>query len=119
MPTPMWTPPPEMVERAVMTRFMREHGFETYDELWRWSVEDLEGFWSAIWDFFDVGPGSGPALAERTMPGARWFPECEVNYAAHAFRSRDDGALAILHASELRELGRWTWGDLRAQAAAV
>src|SRR5919199_1999323 len=119
MPTPLWTPPAEMVERAVMTRFMREHGFEDYDALWRWSVEDLDGFWGAIWDFFEVGPRSGPVLAERRMPGARWFPDVELNYAAHAFRGRADDRLGILDASELRELGEVTWGELRSQAAAI
>src|SRR5919202_157371 len=119
MPTPLWTPPGEMVERAVMTRFMRAHGFGDYDALWRWSVQDLEGFWGAVWDFFEVGPRSGPVLAERRMPGARWFPEVELNYAAHAFRDRADDRLAILHASELRDLGEVTWGELRAQAAAI
>jgi acetoacetyl-CoA synthetase len=119
MPTPLWTPPSEMVERAVMTRFMREHGFDDYDALWHWSVEDLDGFWGAIWDFFEVGPRTGPVLADRRMPGARWFPETEVNYAAHAFRDRQDDAVAIVHASELRELGEVTWGELRAQTAAI
>jgi acetoacetyl-CoA synthetase len=108
-----------MVERAVMTGFMRAHGFADYDALWRWSVDDLEGFWGAVWDFFEVGPRSGPVLAERRMPGARWFPETQVNYAAHLFRGKPDDRVAILHASELRELGEWTWGDLRAQTAAI
>jgi acetoacetyl-CoA synthetase len=119
MPTPLWTPPPEMAERALITRFMREHGFEDYDALWRWSVEDLDGFWGAIWDFFEVGPRSGPVLADRSMPGARWFPDTRVNYAAHAFRGRDDDAPAVLHASELRDLAEVTWGELRAQTAAI
>jgi acetoacetyl-CoA synthetase len=120
MPTPLWTPSPEMAERAVMTRFMREHGHRDYDALWRWSVEDLDGFWGAVWDFFAVGERPGPVLAEREMPGARWFPEARVSYPEHAFRDRDDGALAILHASEVRpELGEVTWGELRAQVARI
>jgi acetoacetyl-CoA synthetase len=94
-----------MVERAVMTRFMRAHGFGSYDEMWRWSVEDLDGFWGAIWDFFEVGPRRGPVLASRAMPGARWFPDVELNYAEYAFRGRDDDDLAIVHASEMRAGG--------------
>ena len=43
MPTLLWEPPPALVERAVMTRYMRSlgRGFDDYHELWRWSVEDL------------------------------------------------------------------------------
>src|ERR671914_716201 len=77
----MWTPSPERVERANITRYLhwlrdrRGLRFASYDELWRWSVDDLDGFWTSVWEFFEVGgPAPGPALAERRMPGARRFP---------------------------------------------
>jgi acetoacetyl-CoA synthetase len=123
----LWQPSAELVERSRLTELIRwlerERGlhFDGYGELWRWSVDDLEGFWSAIWEFFDVQADGEPvpALVAREMPGARWFPGTQLNYAEHAFAGKDDGAVAILHASELRELGEMTWGELRAQVAAV
>jgi acetoacetyl-CoA synthetase len=123
----LWEPPASLVERARMSEYMRwlaaERGrdFATYDELWGWSVGDLDAFWSSIWDFFDVQADGDPTpvLAEREMPGARWFPNANLNYAEHVFRGKADGGVAILHASELRELGELTWGELRAQVAAV
>src|SRR3954464_187854 len=111
----LWEPSEERTERAVMTRFMRERGFDTYDELWQWSVDDLEGFWGAIWDFFDVGAEYERVLGDRTMPGAEWFPGAEINYAAHIFRGKDDAATAIIARSELRDLQELTWGELREQ----
>ncbi len=119
MPTPLWEPPPELVERAAMTRFMREHGFEDYASLWRWSVDDLEGFWGALWRFFAVGEAPSTVLASRAMPGAEWFPGTRLNYAAHLFRDRDPGQTAIVHASELRGQAEWSWGDLRERTAAI
>jgi acetoacetyl-CoA synthetase len=119
MPTLLWEPPAELVERAVMTRYMRERGLGTYEELWRWSVTDLDGFWGSIWDFFGVQGTYDQVLAERRMPGAAWFPGAGVNYAEHLFRGKDPGATAILHASELRELSELSWGELRAQAARI
>ena len=119
MPTLLWEPPTEMVERALMTRFMRERGHASYDELWRWSVEDLEGFWASIWDFFGVQGAYDRVLGSETMPGAEWFPGAQVNYAEHLFRGKDDDAVAIVHASELRELSEWTWGELRRQTASM
>jgi acetoacetyl-CoA synthetase len=119
MPTLLWKPPAEMVERAVMTRYMRERGVETYDELWRWSVEDLEGFWASIWDFFGVDGGYERALASAEMPGAEWFPGAQVNYAEHLFRGKDPHGVAIVHASELRDQAELTWGELREQAARI
>jgi acetoacetyl-CoA synthetase len=95
--------------------------FETYDELWRWSVDDLEAFWSSIWDFFGVqADGSYErALGSREMPGAEWFAGTSLNYAEHIFADKDDGEPAILHASELRDLGELSWGELRAQVAST
>ena len=52
------------------------------------------------------------------MPGAQWFPGARLSYAEHFFRGRDDDAVAIHHAGELRELSQWTWGELREQTAA-
>jgi acetoacetyl-CoA synthetase len=117
MPTLLWEPPADLVERAVMTRYMRERGFEDYDSLWRWSVQDIEGFWASIWEFFGVEGGYERVLASREMPGAVWFPGAQVNYADHLFRGKDPDAIAIVHASELRELAEITWGELREQVA--
>jgi acetoacetyl-CoA synthetase len=126
-PEKLWDPPAELVERARLTEYMRwleaERGlsFAGYNELWRWSVDDLEGFWSSIWDFFGVRADGGyeRALGSRTMPGAEWFSGTSLNYAEHVFADKDDDAAAILHASELRELGELSWGELRAQVAAT
>jgi acetoacetyl-CoA synthetase len=122
----LWEPSAELVERSRLTEFMRwlerkrDLSFAGYEELWRWSVDDLDGFWSAIWEFFDVQADGEPApvLAAREMPGARWFPNAKLNYAEHVFAGKDDAAVAILHASELRELREMTWGELRRQVAA-
>jgi acetoacetyl-CoA synthetase len=121
MGTKLWEPPEELVERALMTRYMRwlDRGFETYDDLWRFSVEDLEGFWASIWEFFDVDSSYDSVLASREMPGAVWFSGAEVNYAERAFQGKDDDALAIVHAGELRDLAEMTWGELRSQVAAI
>src|SRR6188472_2631389 len=120
MPPPvLWEPPSELFERAVMTRFMHERGCDDYDALWRWSVEDVEGFWAAVWDFFAVGERSGPVLPDASMPGAKWFPEVELNYAEYAYRGKDDGATAIVAAGETRDEIMWTWGDLREQTARI
>jgi acetoacetyl-CoA synthetase len=123
----LWEPSAELVERSRLTEFTRwlerERGlsFHGYAELWQWSVDDLDGFWSAIWEFFDVqADGSpSPVLASRQMPGARWFPGARLNYAEHVFAGKDDGEVAILHASELRDLDELTWSELREQVAAV
>src|SRR5688500_17074316 len=121
MPTKLWEPPRELVEGSLMTWYMRwlDRGFETYDELHRWSVEDLEGFWGSIWEFFEVDGSYEQVLADRSMPGARWFTGAEVNYAEHAFRGKPADRVAIVHAGELREQAEVTWSELREQVAGI
>ncbi len=126
-PELLWTPSPEQVHRAALTGYQawveRKHGltFERYEDLWRWSVTDIDAFWSSIVEYFDLRLGGSPSgvLGSRSMPGAEWFPGARVNYSEHVFRGRADDGLAIQHASELRPLSSWTWGELRAQTAAI
>jgi acetoacetyl-CoA synthetase len=126
-PEALWHPSAELVEGSRLTGYMRwlqsERGlrFDSYEELWRWSVDDLDGFWGSIWDFFEVRADGErePVLAGREMPGAEWFPGTSLNYAEHVFAGKEEDEVAILHASELRDLGELTWGELRAQVAAV
>jgi acetoacetyl-CoA synthetase len=123
----LWEPSPEAIERSQMTRFMRWLAAERdldfdgdYGRLWKWSVDELEAFWQAIWDHFEVIAHSEPSavLGSRSMPGAEWFPGATLNYAEHIFRGRDAGALAIQHAAEGGDLRELTWGEVRSRVAA-
>jgi acetoacetyl-CoA synthetase len=124
----LWEPSAEAVERSNLTRYARwleaerDLGFGgDYHALWRWSVQELEEFWSSIWEFGGV-EASVPyerVLASREMPGARWFEGAELNYAEHLFRGKSDAEVAIRHASELRELGELSWGELREQVGRI
>jgi acetoacetyl-CoA synthetase len=126
-PPIVWTPSPERIASATITRY-REWLNETrglelagYPDLWQWSVDELEAFWESIWEFFEV-QASEPyerVLTTREMLGAQWFPGARLSYVDHVFRGRDDAEVAIRQASELRPLGEWTWGELRARAGAV
>lgn len=122
----LWTPDKAFIERSNMKQFMdwlaRERGktFDDYDSLWRWSVDDLEGFWGAIWDYFGI-ISTTPyerVLDREVMPGARWFEGARVNYAEHMLRHEQvdpDGA-AVFHLSELRPLEKMSWREVGGQA---
>jgi acetoacetyl-CoA synthetase len=116
----LWEPSDERVARATMTRYMRERGFDDYESLRQWSVDDLEGFWASVWDFFEVDSDYEQVLADRSMPGAQWFPGARVNYAEHIFRGKADDQVAMLARSEVRpDLRSLTWGEVREQTARV
>jgi acetoacetyl-CoA synthetase len=126
-PAVLWQPSEAFAERTRMRAFMRWLAEErdvhvaSYDELWRWSVEDLDTFWSSIAAYFDVHFHEPPqaVLGSREMPGAQWFEGATLSYPEHILRGRDDDVVAIRHASELRPLTELTWGELRVLAARI
>jgi len=122
----LWTPPSDVREHTQTGRYLawleRERGlrFDDRHALWTWSVTDLEGFWSSIWEFFDVRTSVPPErmLGRRTMPGAEWFPGARLNYAENLLdRGRPSGDPAIFGRSQTRGPVDLTWGDLLDQVA--
>ena len=131
---PLWTPSALRIERSRLHHFMRwlekerQLSFADYASLWAWSVEDLEQFWGAVWDYFAL-QSSTPitrVLGSAAMPGAVWFEGARLNLAQQMFRFHDaeiDGGdgdrAAIISQSELRPMARLSWRDLRRQITAV
>ncbi len=122
----VWTPPADVRERTEIGRYLRwlaEHRgleFESYDELWRWSVEDLDGFWSSVWDFFGVRARAPytAVLSSRAMPGAEWFPAALLNYAENMVGAEDGLDRPAVHGrSHTRPPVDLTFGELRDQVA--
>jgi len=118
---PLWTPSSERVAKAAMTEFMGFVGERTgrtlssYEDLHAWSVEDVEGFWSAIWDYCGVIGDKGQTVLKDgdRMPGAAFFPEARINYAENMLRRNDDGD-AIVFWGEDKVKRRLSWRELHA-----
>jgi acetoacetyl-CoA synthetase len=124
---PLWEPSPERAAGANLTRFqdfLRETRglcFADYDELWRWSVTDLEGFWAAVWAFFELDRVSGydQVLADDSMPGARWFTGAEVNFAGYLLDQGAPDAVAVTGVDEAGNVSQLSREELRGQVAAL
>ena len=119
----LWTPAPAVAANSQVAGFMRwlaetKHlPLSSYDDVWRWSVEDLDGFWSAVWEYFDVHSTQPyeSVVSSRSMPGAVWFRGSRVNYAEHMLRHEAVAApdeAALVHSSELRPLAKMAWREL-------
>jgi acetoacetyl-CoA synthetase len=122
----LWEPPADLRQSTQIGRFMefaeRRCGrtFSGYDDLWRWSVEDLEGFWGSVWEFFELRSHAPfeRVLASREMPGAVWFPGARLNYAEHLVgRDEDTSEVAVIAHSQTRPEFKVTFGELRQQVA--
>jgi acetoacetyl-CoA synthetase len=124
---PIWSPSPERIERAKLTRFMRfvreryQAPVSDYAALHRWSIEFPENFWSEVWDFCEVRAQTrATRIIEdgNRMPGARWFIGARLNYAENLLR-RDDDAPAIIFRNERGERRQLSWHELRRETARI
>ncbi|MBM3678377.1 MAG: acetoacetate--CoA ligase [Actinobacteria bacterium] len=122
----IWRPGPEDISGSRLSAFIRwlaaERGLELdgYAPLHAWSVADLEGYWTAVWDYFGVR-ASVPArrvLSGSTMPDVRWFEGAELNLAEGFLAGAPDDA-ALVWGDESGEVGEMTYGRLRAEVARV
>jgi acetoacetyl-CoA synthetase len=118
----LWNPPDDAWGATRLGQFAQRYApaaVGDYPALWQWSVDDLPGFWRAVWEFFELGDGtaSDAVLADTTMPGAIWFPGVRVNYAEHLLRGNGlaDDDVAVIAESQTRAPVEWTLGELREQ----
>ncbi|MGC1173352.1 acetoacetate--CoA ligase [Polaromonas sp.] len=111
-------------------RKTRGLSFDSYEALRQWSVNDLDAFWQSIWDYFELQSPTphSAVLAENRMPGARWFPGAQFNYARQVFRHVDKahaaGFPAVISHNEKSLAGgeppkELSWPELRRQVASL
>lgn len=129
--TPLYTPTRASIEQSLMKRFMdwlfikKGLYFRDYDDLWDWSVTDLEDFWENIWQFFDIQSYTPYHQVvyrpnQLDMIGTRWFAGATLNYAEHIFRHKTQQRPALLFASEQQPAAMpLSWATLEQQVAAV
>jgi len=94
--------------------------FDSYEDAWQWSVDNLEDFWARIWNEFEIithEPYSAVlatvAPGEPAMPGAQWFPGARLNFAEHIVRSLTQQGEAIMLSSRSQTNGSIEWSGNR------
>jgi acetoacetyl-CoA synthetase len=125
--TPAWIPSPSRISNARVNAFMswlnQERGltFDSYEDLWHWSVTDIDAFWRAVWEWFAVPSATRPsrALGSARMPGAEWFAGVELNYVRQVFRHANAERAAIIARDESGTTREISWQDLQQQVAAL
>src|SRR5215510_12111032 len=104
----LWEPPDDVLDTTELGGYLdwlrarRALTFASYHELWRWSVDDLAGFWSSIAEWSGTIWHRAPTttLASPAMPGTRWFEGGLLNYTEHALRAageRSDETAVVAH----------------------
>jgi len=110
MISPLWQPSDDRIKATNMYRFMTRvnkqfnKNFTDYPELWEWSVENLEDFWSLAWDFLDIKtsvPYTKVIENKDKMPGAKFFVGSKLNFAENLLQFRNDKTALIFRGEDL------------------
>jgi len=125
--TPLWQPARDLVEKSNLTRYMRwlkterNLSFDGYDQLWEWSVDRPDDFWSSLIHFFEVDyEGSYDSVTNgKDMPYTRWFEGISLSYAEHIFRKRTSLHPAIVFQSESGATAEVDWQELEERVASL
>jgi acetoacetyl-CoA synthetase len=125
--TALWQPTESFIKDSNLKAFERwlqqEKGltFDTYHDLWEWSVTNVAAFWESVWQYFDIMAHSPykAVLGNTEMPGTTWFEGATLNYAEHIFRQQSDARPAILFQSERVKHQEISWAELSQKVAAV
>lgn len=120
----LWQPDSQAAEASLLgeyENYLAEEGygaFDDYDALWHWSVSELEGFWTSIWDFADIIGERGPhAYAhDEDIRAARFFPDARLNYAENMLRYQGGEEALIFHRED-GQRSAWTHDDLQDQVS--
>lgn len=127
MTLPLWSPSGSFQETSNLNRYQQwlkdTHGleFSAYDELWRWSVDHAEAFWSSLTEYFDVRyeGAAMPVMNGNDMPDVKWFDNMRLNYAEHIFRNATPDHPAIIFQSEAGPLQEKSWETLTREVSAM
>jgi acetoacetyl-CoA synthetase len=138
---PLWTPDPDRIARANLTRFIKHiqkqkpagaDGVDDFASLWCWSVESPEAFWPEVWRFCgviaDERPGQEPwdevvVGRDRMAPpdaalGPRWFTGARLNFAENLLRYADNHP-AIVFWNEQGRQRELSYSELSREVARV
>ncbi len=123
----LWRPPGGSAKRTQMSAFLARARdswapeADDYPSLWSASVNDLDGFWGALWSFCDVtADGDTSVVVEHPdrMPGARWFPRTRLNFAENLLRHATgpgSGRTALVFRGENGDRDTLTYAELAAR----
>jgi len=117
---PLWKPSEERIKNSNMTDFIHlvngRYGkeFRSYDELYRWSIDNISDFWEIMWGYGEIKASRGYDTVVDDlgkMPGAKWFSGAKLNFAENLLRYRN-GNTALVFKAESGEVTKMTYAEL-------
>ncbi len=117
-----WTPTPEVIEHAQLTKFMKQVGVSTWDELYAFSIADVEKFTEEVIKFLDIKFDPPYEKLLDTSNGVEfpnWFGKAPLLPEEGWQPSSADGVVgAGLNITEMC-LDRWQTDEMKDQPAVI
>ena len=113
MNTPLWKPTEKKVQDSVLKNFTRFINFESnknFKDLWQWSVDNPELFWSKFWDYSKIIGDKGKEVIkkDKIFNKTKFFPDSRINYSENILKKRNsDIAINFLSESGFEENITW------------
>ena len=117
----LWQPSDARRDASAMQRFMRQHGCDNYDDLYRWSVDHAADFWQAACDFCEIKfarPADTTIARPDSIMDAGWFAGSELNFAENLLRHGGDRA-ALVFVGENGDRREMSFDELRQSVAEI
>jgi len=124
----LWEPNQERVDNANLTDYIgfvnKNYNlhFQTYNDLWTWSTDNIEDFWSSLWNYFNILHSEGynevVVKKESFPPATKWFTGAKLNFAENLLRYRDDH-LAFIFESERKGPIEMSYKELYLEVAST
>ncbi|MEA2010991.1 MAG: AMP-binding protein [Actinomycetota bacterium] len=109
---PSWTPDAETVGRANLTTVMDDMGFESYDDLYRWSIDSRPEFWRMVIERLGIVFAEPPSqIVQGPADDPVWLPGARMNIVASCFTASAEHT-AIVYRRDGAE-HRMAYGELR------
>ena len=126
-PDPLWTPSEEFRLNSNLVHYMNwvnersGTDFRNYEELWHWSVNNIESFWSGLMEYFNIlhDQPVRSVIQGTHMPDITWFEGVKLNFAEHVFRNASGDRPALVFAHESGSLKDISWDNLVNEVAAI
>lgn len=126
---PLWRPTQRDIENSNLYHFIKyvnqnyNKNFNTYNDLYDWSINRYETFWEAALKYSEIKLSSPykqitESIPQSNIPRPNWFPGAKLNFAENLLRYRDD-SLAIIHWAENQEPIRITFSELAEEVIKV
>jgi len=123
----LWTPSTSVKQSSHLSKYRHwlteEYGlhFESYEQLWYWSIQHIDEFWKSICEYFKIMLHTPykKVLSSYDMPGITWFEGATLNYSEHIFRNYQENQSAIIFGHESGSIEHITWKELKLKVASM